>query len=90
MHHRTRFIPTLFALSSGALVAGCEERSGQPNPIASISAAFSTALRSRPVVREGSATPDDSAKVLRKLGGQAKNADAPGSNLLATGSSNAS
>ncbi|MCP4834758.1 MAG: hypothetical protein GY895_08315 [Phycisphaera sp.] len=83
MHHRTRFIASLFALSSGALVVGCEERSGQPDPIASISADFSSALRSRPVVREGTAAPDDSSKVLRKLGGQAKNADAPGSDLLA-------
>lgn len=83
MHHRTRFIASLFALSTGALVVGCNERSEQPDPIASISADFTKALRSRPVVREGADAPDDSAKALRKIGGQAKNADAPGSDLLA-------
>ncbi len=67
MHHRTRFITSLLALSSATLVVGCGERSDQPDQIAKISSDFTNALRSRPTVRENADTPDDSAKGLRPL-----------------------
>ena len=83
MHHRTRFITSLFALSLATLVAGCDKPSDQPDQIAKISSDFTKALRSRPVVREDTDAPDDSSKALRQLAGRAKSADAPGSELLA-------
>ena len=83
MHHRTRFITSLLALSSATLVVGCGERSDQPDQIAKISSDFANALRTRPSVRENADAPDDSAKGLRQLAGRAKSADAPGSDLLA-------
>ena len=83
MHHRTRFITSLLALSSAILVAGCGEQSDQPDQIALISSDFADALRSRPAVRENGDTPDDSAKGLRQLAGRAKSSDAAGSDLLA-------
>ena len=67
MHHRTRFITSLFALSLATLVAGCDKPSDQPDQIAKISSDFTKALRSRPVVREDTDAPDDSSKALRQL-----------------------
>ena len=83
MHHRTRFITPLLALSAVTLVVGCGEQSDQPDQIAKISSDFTKALRNRPAVRENTDAPDDSAQGLRQLAGRAKSSDAPGSDLLA-------
>ena len=74
MHHRPRFIASLLAISSVAFVTGCDEQSVTEDPLASISADYAEVIRSRPVIRDDSETPDESPQMLRSLAGGLRSA----------------
>ena len=74
MHHRPRFIASLLAISSLAFVTGCDEQATTEDPLASISADYAEVIRSRPVIRDDSETPDESSQMLRSLAGDLRSA----------------
>lgn len=74
MHHRPRFIASLLAISSVAFVTSCDEQSATEDPLASISADYAEVIRSRPVIRDDSETPDESPQMLRSLAGGLRSA----------------